>query len=238
MLVTFKQFKALIENQRGKKIKRFRTDNGLEYCSGDFDELCKNEGIVINRTVPRTPQQNGVAERMNRTLLKRARCMRLNAGLSEHLWAEVVNTACYLVNISPSTAIELKTPEEIWSGKPADYSGFRVFGCPAYAHVNEGKLKPRAKKCIFLGYGQGVKGYRLWCTDPDSPKFIVSRDVTFDESSMLRSNNNSREKEKSVEKGDHGLEQHVEFQVETPNSTSDESTSVQCDPVEVEDSHK
>lgn len=70
-------------------------------------------------------------------------------------WAEAINTACYLVNRSPSTAIELKTPEEVWSGSPANYSNLRIFGCPAYAHVNEGKLKARAKKCVFLGYGQG-----------------------------------------------------------------------------------
>ena len=117
VLINFKQFKALIENQTGKKIKRFRTDNGLEFCSGEFNEFCKNEGIVRHRTVRRTPQQNGVAERMNRTLLERARCMRSNAGLGEEFWAEAVNTACYLVNRSPSTAIELKTPEEVWATK-------------------------------------------------------------------------------------------------------------------------
>ena len=60
-----------------------------------------------------------------------------------------------------------------------------MFGYPTYAHANKGKLKPRAKKCVFLGYGQGVKGYRLWCPDPESPKFMFSRDVTFDEVSML-----------------------------------------------------
>lgn len=234
VLINFKQFKALIENQTGKKIKRFRTDNGLEFCSGEFNEFCKNEGIVRHRTVRRTPQQNGVAERMNRTLLERARCMRSNAGLGEEFWAEAVNTACYLVNRSPSTAIELKTPEEVWSGSPADYSGLRVFGCPAYAHVNEGKLKPRAKKCIFLGYGQGVKGYRLWCPDPISSKFIISRDVTFDESSMLRSTTNSREKEESDRMGDHGVEKQVECQVDAPIPT--EGTSVQDDQVEVQDS--
>lgn len=58
----------------------------------------------------------------------------------------------------PHTSIECKTPDEVWSSKPADYSILRVFWCPAYAHVNEGKWKPRAKKCIFLGYASGVKG--------------------------------------------------------------------------------
>ena len=69
--------------------------------------------------------------------------------------------ACYVVNRAPSTALNFITPEEVWLGTPADYSNLKFFGCLAYMHVNEGKLEPRAKKCIFLGYASGVKGYRL-----------------------------------------------------------------------------
>ena len=96
-----------------------------------------------------------------------------------------LNMACYLVNRSPSTALELKTSDEVWSGTPSDYSDLKIFGCPAYCHVNDSKLEPRAKKCIFIGYANGVKGYRLWCTDPKSPGFIISRDVVFNEPVML-----------------------------------------------------
>jgi len=78
-----------------------------------FDQFCKNEGIVRHRTVRYTPQQNGVAERMNMTLLERARCMLSNIGLSKCFWAEAVNTVCYLVNRSPSIAINFKTPEDV-----------------------------------------------------------------------------------------------------------------------------
>ncbi|KAL6337934.1 hypothetical protein AAG906_005399 [Vitis piasezkii] len=105
-----------------------------EWKTMDFDEFCKKEGIVRHRTVRHTPQQNGVAERMNQTLVQRARCMRIDAGLSKKFWAEAVNTAAYLVNRSPSTAIDFKTPQEVWSGKPSNYSGLKIFGCPAYAH--------------------------------------------------------------------------------------------------------
>jgi len=112
----------MIEKQKGKKVKRLRTDNGMEFCSIEFDQFYKNEGIVWYRTVRYTPQQNGVAERMNRTLLERAWCMLSNASLSKCFWAEAVNTSCYLVNRSPSTAIDFKTPEEVWSGTPANYS--------------------------------------------------------------------------------------------------------------------
>lgn len=74
-----------------------------------------------------------------------------NAGLGKEFWAETVSTACCLVNRSPSTAIEGKTPKEVWFDTPTDYSRLRIFGHSAYAHVNESKLEPRAKKCIFLG---------------------------------------------------------------------------------------
>jgi hypothetical protein len=107
-----------------------------------------------------------------------------NAGLDKEFWTEAVSTACYLVNRSPTTSIECNTPEEVWSGKPTDYSNFKVFGCPVYAHVNERKLEPRAKKCVFVGYPMNVKGYKLWC--PSSSKFFISRDVTFDETTILK----------------------------------------------------
>jgi len=108
VFVTFKQWKALVEKQTGKKIKRLRTSNGLEFCDGDFNKFCKDEGIVRHLTVRGTPQQNGVAERMNRTLLEKVRCMLSNSGLSNDFWAEA---ACYLVNRSPNASIDCKTPE-------------------------------------------------------------------------------------------------------------------------------
>ena len=101
------------------------------------------------------------------------------------VFGQAVTTACYLVNRSPSTAIDCKTPEEVWSGKPPQYDHLKVFGCPAYAHIRQNKLEPRALKCVFLGYGDGVKGYRLWCKDAKPPKVIVSRDVTFDEMAIV-----------------------------------------------------
>ncbi|RVW63516.1 Retrovirus-related Pol polyprotein from transposon TNT 1-94 [Vitis vinifera] len=122
----FKEWKTMVEKRTGKVVKTLRTDNGLEFCNKDFDEFCRKEGIVRHRTVRHTPQQNGVAERMNQTLVQRARCMRIDAGLSKKFWAEAVNTAAYLVNRSPSTAIDFKTPQEVWSGKPSNYSGLKI----------------------------------------------------------------------------------------------------------------
>ncbi|PNX72588.1 copia LTR rider, partial [Trifolium pratense] len=109
-------------------------------------------GIKRHRTVAYTPQQNGLAERMNMTLLEQVRCMLLRAGLPKRFWGEAVNTAAYLINRCPSTRIDLKTPMEVWSGRPVDYSNLKVFGALAFAHVKQDKLDARAIKCVFIGY--------------------------------------------------------------------------------------
>jgi len=109
-----------------------------------------------------------------------------NVGLHRHFWAEAASTACYLINQSPSIAINKKTPIEVWSGSPANYSELRVFGCIVYAHVYNGKLEPRAIKCIFLGYKSGVKGYKLW--NLETKKVVTSRNVVFNKHAMLQDN--------------------------------------------------
>ncbi|KAH9698871.1 Integrase catalytic domain-containing protein [Citrus sinensis] len=181
----FREWKSLVENQTGLKVKKLRTDNGLEFCNQEFDSYCADHGIARHRTVRLTPQQNGLAERMNRTLMDRVRSMMIQSQLPKGLWAETLLTASYLVNLSPSTALDFKTPFEKWHGKPADYGSLKVFGCPAYAHVSQGKLAPRALKGKFIGYPEGVKGFKLWCTDLNPPKCIISIDVIFNEKAAL-----------------------------------------------------
>ncbi|GJW01837.1 retrovirus-related pol polyprotein from transposon TNT 1-94 [Tanacetum coccineum] len=108
-----------------------------------------------------------------------------NVGLGKEFWAEAVTYACHLVNRFPSTAIDGETPFEKWYGKPAtNYDSLHVFGFAAYYHVKESKLDPRAKKTLFMGITSGIKGYRLWCLE--TKKTIFSRDVTFNESAMLK----------------------------------------------------
>lgn len=82
-----------------------------------------------------------------------------------------MTTACFLINRCPSTALNKKTPEEVWSGHPPTYDRLRVFGCVAL-------------KCMFIGYAEGVKGYKLWCLEYGHNKCIISRDVVFNESEM------------------------------------------------------
>ncbi|GJZ16482.1 retrotransposon protein, putative, ty1-copia subclass [Tanacetum coccineum] len=182
----FKEWKQLVENQTGRTVKKLRTDNGLEFCNREFEQLCIESGIARHLTVAGTPQQNGVAERMNRTLMDKVRCLLIQSGLPKTFWAEATCTAAYLINRSPSTAIEKKTPMEMWSGHPSDYGMLRIFGCVAYPHDKQGKLEPRAIKCVLLGYPEGVKGYRLYRLDGESPKIVTSKNVVFNESVMYK----------------------------------------------------
>ena len=90
--------------------------------------------------------------------------MRLNARLPKVFWAKTVNIASFIINRSPSSAIDFKIPEEVWSGKPIDYSNLKIFGCPTYVHVQSGersKLDSKSRKYVFLGFEKCVKGYRL-----------------------------------------------------------------------------
>lgn len=130
----FNNWKRQVENQTGKKIKFLRTDNGLEFCNTDFDNMCKESGITRHKTVPYTSQQNGVAEMMNRTILDKVRCMMLSSGVPKSFWGEAGMTACYLINLTPSAALNGDTPHEKWFGKLSDYSMLRTFGYTAFSH--------------------------------------------------------------------------------------------------------
>lgn len=183
----FKEFKAFVENQLESKIKKLRTDNGREYLSNEFVEYMQNCGIIHETSNPYTPQQNGLAERMNRTLMERARCMLLNANLQKCYWGEAVTTAAYITNRCPTRSISYATPEELWSGKKPNLKHLRVFGCEVMVHVPDAKrqkLDPKASKMIFIGYSEVTKGYRL--LDTKTRKVLISRDVVFLENSIQR----------------------------------------------------
>lgn len=122
----------MVENQIRKKVKKLRIDNGLELCNQVFDNYCVVEGITRHKTVRLKRQQNGLVERMNRTLVDKERTMMIQAKLPMNLWAETLNTSYYLVNLSPSFTISFKTSHEMWFGNPASYGSLRVFSCQPY----------------------------------------------------------------------------------------------------------
>lgn len=158
----------------------------MEFFLEEFNKICEDSGIARHKTVKGTPQQgNGLVERMNRTLSERVRCMMQTFGVSKVFWGDAAKTASYLVNRCPSTTLNFRTPREVWTGKPVEYDHLKIFGCTdAYAHLRQDKLDPRAKKCIFFGYPEGVKGYKLWCIEKGYEKCIISRDVVFNEEEM------------------------------------------------------
>ena len=187
----FMLWKTEVEKSSGKQLKVFRTDNGGEYYSSKFENYLKTEGVRHDRTVPKTPEQNGVSERMNRTLVESVRSMLSESKLPQKFWAEALSTATYLRNRSPTAALSGKTPYESWTGIKPSVKNLRVFGCIAYSHVPKDerkKLDPKARKCIMLGYGDTTKAYRLY--DTEKMKVIFSRDVRFDESSRKSDENN------------------------------------------------
>lgn len=112
-LETFKGYKAYVEKQTGHHIKALRSDNGHEFVNEEFGQFLRKEGIKHQLTVPYTPQQNGLAERCNRTVVERARCLLLDANLPKCFWAEACSTAVHLINRSPAKSLQGKTPYEL-----------------------------------------------------------------------------------------------------------------------------
>ena len=126
----FKEFKALVENQTGKHIQILRSDNGGEYESHEFESFCKEASIKRQLIVPYNPQQNGVAERKNRTICEAAKAMMFDQDLPNSLWVEATGTTVYIQNRCPHAILEDKTPEEAFSSKKPEVGHLRVFECP------------------------------------------------------------------------------------------------------------
>ncbi|CAL8090833.1 unnamed protein product [Prunus armeniaca] len=181
-LSVFRRFKATVELQSDYKLKKLRSDRGGEYNLVEFDRFCADIGIERPLTTPYTPQQNGVAERKNRTIVEMAKCLLLEKKIPLELWAETVNTSVYILNRCLTKALNKKTPFEAYSGRKPGVKHMKVFGSLCYAHVlsqQRQKLDLTSKRCIFLGYRSCEKGYRLYSLE--TGKIIVSRDVVFNE---------------------------------------------------------
>jgi transposase InsO family protein len=143
----FCEFKALVEKDTGKKVKALRRDNGGEYISNEFKNLCAKEGIQRELIAPHNPQQNGVAERKNRTIVGATRAMLHDQGLPLHLWAEACNTTVFVQNRSPHRILGMSTPEEAFIGKKPDVSYFKIFGSSVYFHVTKDAKEEARTNC-------------------------------------------------------------------------------------------
>jgi hypothetical protein len=149
----------------------------------EIQNIFHEAGIQLQRTVPYTPKQNEAVERKNRCLKEMASCLLHAKSLPQRLWSEALNCATYIQNRSPHRSVKDKTPYEAWSGLKPDMAHFRIFGSCAWAQIPFEKRKaldPQSTECIFVGYPNGVKGYRL--IDLSLDRLIIERSVQFKES--------------------------------------------------------
>jgi hypothetical protein len=185
----FKSFKAKVEKQKEIKIKIVRTNKGGEYygkytdkgqAKGPFAEFLKVENIIDQYTMSRTPQQNGLAKRRNRTLTYMVRSMISKSSLPLSLWSKTLKTAVYILNRVPSKSIS-KTLFELWNGWKLSLKPLHIWGCPIEVRVYNPQLKKLDERTIssyFIGYVINSKGYRFYCPS-HTPKVVKARNAKF-----------------------------------------------------------
>jgi Reverse transcriptase (RNA-dependent DNA polymerase)/Pol polyprotein, beta-barrel domain/gag-polypeptide of LTR copia-type/GAG-pre-integrase domain len=179
----YKSFVARAENETGRHVVALRTDGGGEYSSKEFQTYLKEKGQKHELTNPDTPPENGVAERANGYIMGHARSLLQDAGLPKAFWGHAVQHAVHIHNITPSRALPGSiTPHEAYFGQKPTLSLLRVFGCKAHVQIPaklRDKLGARSMECIYLGYSESKKAYRVY--NRQSKRFFESRDVIFDE---------------------------------------------------------
>ncbi|KAK2414989.1 myosin-16 [Trifolium repens] len=185
----------MVENESNGKMMCLRTDRGGEFTSNEFNEYCCSNGIKRQLTTAYTPQQNGVSERKNKTLLNMVRSMLSGRNVPKPFWPEALKWATYVLNRSPTLSVKNMTPEEAWIGRKPAVHHFRVFGCLSYVHIHDvhiKKLDDKSIPCFLLGISEESKGYKLY--DPSSKRVIISKDVIFEESKGWKWENDKSKK--------------------------------------------
>jgi hypothetical protein len=182
-LAAFQTYKVFVEKQTGNQIICLHDEKGGKFIGNEWDLFMQAESIKREHTVQSTPQQNGRAERKNRTLAEWITAMLNEAKLPASFWGEALQTANFLLNITPSCSVAGgKTPFKPCHDRKPNYSILRVFGCRAYAHIGRDKQrspKSKALACFFLGYPDNFKGWKLY--DPSAQRIVISRDIIWNE---------------------------------------------------------
>jgi hypothetical protein len=170
------------QNKFGLRIKKIRSDNGTEFKNSQIEGFLEDEGIKHEFSPPYTPQQNGVVERKNRTLLDMARTMLDEYKTPDRFWTEAINTACYSINQLYLHRILKKTSYELLTDKKPNVSYFRDFGSKCFILVKRGrksKFAPKAVEGFLLGYTSNTRAYRVF--NKSTGLVEVSCDIVFDE---------------------------------------------------------
>ncbi|SCZ99479.1 BZ3501_MvSof-1269-A2-R1_Chr7-1g09256 [Microbotryum saponariae] len=176
----FKTWLAEVELETGATLKVLRTDNGGEYCSRAFTEFCKARGTRRQYSIPRTPQQNGRAERVNRSIVEGVLALLVDAHLPKTFWEEAAAYFVYCKNLCQHAALDKATPNSVWQGDHTTASALHPFGCTAWLTVApelRSKLDPKAVRVLFTGYDLASKAFRFY--DTTTQKIILGRNATF-----------------------------------------------------------
>ena len=181
----FVLYKNEVENQLSRKIKVLRSDRGGEYES-PFAEFCAQNGIIHQTTAPYSPQQNGVAERKNRTLKEMMNAMLVSSGLPQNMWGEAILSANYILNKVPRKKVD-KTPYELWKGRKPSYKFLRMWGCLAKVAIPTPKrvrIGPKSVDCVFISYAHNSSAYRFLVYKSEIPDIhkntiMESRNASF-----------------------------------------------------------
>lgn len=215
------------ERELKEKVSILRCDNGGEYKSNEFRTWCLKKGIKIDYSVPYTPQLNGKAERLNRTILEKVRALLFNSDLKNEMWGEAVLCSIYLINRLPSETINKLTPYEMWFGKRPNLSNIHEFGSTVYAKTlgNLRKLEPRGRKLVLIGYTRN--GYRLW--NQTQRKIEVARDIIIvhDKENkgkmiLITTDNTQEDIDDLIESNDKTIQETVEENTEEHNITKED----------------
>jgi Integrase core domain/GAG-pre-integrase domain len=202
----FKEVKKAIEIERNVKVKGFRSDRGGEFRSVEFDEYCKLKRINRFLTAPYSPQQNGVTERRNQTILGMTQNMMKSKEIPSEFWGEAVTMAVYILNRAPTKSLDGITPYEAWSNRNPRVDHFRVFGSLVHVKVvnpQQSKLEDKSELMILFGYEKGSKAYRVY--NPNTKRVHVTRDVVFEE---------DKKWDLKIEEDEHNFPTSIDFSVD------------------------
>lgn len=206
VLKTVMGYAAYIKNQTGRLPCCFRFDNGKEYVNAETLEWLTSQGIEYELTAPYSSAQNGVAERLNRTIVERARTMIIASGLSWHMWPEAVNYAFYLKNISPTSALNGDiTPFEAFTHRKPDISNIHEFGAKIWVLQQDGKvhkLMAKAQQFIFVGLSEHSRGFRYYMAGQRAVQ--ISRNVIFQDPKTVNDEYIVPTPFPSLDEGEHG----------------------------------
>ena len=178
----FEPFYKYVECQFNAKICVFQSDEGGEFTDRAFLQFLAMKGIHHQSTCPKTPEQNGKAERKHQNITELRLTMMFHAHLPPRFWIDCFSTAVFLINRLPSPHLNMESPFFKLYGRNPDYSSFQVLGSKCFPYLGEyksHKLDPKSLPCVFIGYSMKHKGYK--CLYPPTGRVYISRLVVFDE---------------------------------------------------------